>query len=43
MISGDGVAGDVGDRVRSASWGIPCMARSRRGVKTVGTFGAVFM
>ena len=43
MISGVGVAGDVGDCVRSASWGIPCMARSRKRAKNVGTFGAVFI
>lgn len=42
MISGVGVVGDVGDRVRSASWGIPCMARSRKRAKTVRIFGAVF-
>jgi len=35
--------GDVGDRVRSASWGIPCMVRSRKRAKTIGTFGAVFI
>lgn len=43
MISGVGVAGDVGDRVRSASWGIPCMARSRKRAKIVGTFETVFI
>jgi hypothetical protein len=43
MISGVRVAGDVGDRVRSASWGISCMARSRERLKIVGTFVAVFV
>lgn len=43
MISGVGVAGDVGDRVRSASWGMSCMAGSRKRAKIVGTFVAGFI
>jgi hypothetical protein len=43
MISGVAVAGDVRTRVRSASLGIPCMARLSRTAKSVLTFGAVFI